>query len=372
MIVPVTGTQFGTLTNLSSLGVTSNQTPVAGAGATGAILTVLAPDLSTSTISDSGSPTGTFAQGDQGQTFTVTVNNKAAAGTSNGPITAAFSITRGLLNPVAGFPNGSGWSCTGLVCTNSNALAAGTSLGALTVTINVDANAASPQTLSVSIYGGGTAAATNLSDNVVITQLPHLAIQKTHSGQFVTGDLVSAGDTFTLTVTNSGPVTVRTAKITDSFDPSFTLGSLPAGCSNSGQTVTCTPASIAATNGTAVFVIPVAVSPAASGSISNSATVACTPSNSCLITSATAMETVSIRLAPGVQLDAFQQRQPGAHLFTANERDGYRNSEHIRCRHIGDGHSSVHGSIGTQSNRVKRPDVGGPAPDPVAPPTTAS
>jgi hypothetical protein len=61
---------------------------------------------------------------------------------------------------------GAGWTCTN-ACTRSDALAGSASYPAIAVTVNVAANAASPQVNAVSVSGGGSATA-NGSDNTTI------------------------------------------------------------------------------------------------------------------------------------------------------------------------------------------------------------
>src|SRR5439155_785794 len=86
---------------------------------------------------------------------------------------------------------GSGWTCVlgTLTCTRSDALAAGASYPAITLTVNVANNAAASVTNSVSVSGGGETNTGNDSanDSTTINQLPDLTITKTHSGNFTQG-----------------------------------------------------------------------------------------------------------------------------------------------------------------------------------------
>jgi hypothetical protein len=66
---------------------------------------------------------------------------------------------------------GTGWTCPGTAannCTRSDSLSGGASYPAITVTVNVAANATSPQVNSVSVSGGGSVTA-NTTDSTVIT-----------------------------------------------------------------------------------------------------------------------------------------------------------------------------------------------------------
>jgi hypothetical protein len=81
---------------------------------------------------------------------------------------------------------GSGWVCSANSCTRSDALNGGASYPAVTVTVNVAANAASPQINQVTVSGGGSATA-SVTDSTVIVPSPLLTITKTHTGSFPTG-----------------------------------------------------------------------------------------------------------------------------------------------------------------------------------------
>jgi len=64
---------------------------------------------------------------------------------------------------------GTGWTCPagGNTCTRADALASGASYPAITVTVNVAANASSPQVNAVSVSGGGSGSA-NTTDSTTI------------------------------------------------------------------------------------------------------------------------------------------------------------------------------------------------------------
>jgi uncharacterized repeat protein (TIGR01451 family) len=100
---------------------------------------------------------------------------------------------------------------------------------------------------------------------------PALTITKTASAaSFVVGTPAS----YTLSVQNTGSAaTTAVATVTDVVPASLTLGTLPANCSATGQTVTCTIASGLAVNATVNFVIPVTPTAAATPSVQNTASV---------------------------------------------------------------------------------------------------
>jgi uncharacterized repeat protein (TIGR01451 family) len=101
-------------------------------------------------------PVGTFMQGQDDATYTVTVSNQTDAGTSFGTVTVTETVPTGMtLVSMAG----TGWTCPagGATCTRSDTLNGGTGYPAIAVTLKVAANAASQVTNLVSLSGGGSA-----------------------------------------------------------------------------------------------------------------------------------------------------------------------------------------------------------------------
>ncbi|MCU0757555.1 MAG: hypothetical protein MUE46_21020, partial [Xanthomonadales bacterium] len=79
---------------------------------------------------------------------------------------------------------------------------------------------------------------------------------------------------FTLQVSNTGTAaTTAVTTITDTIPTGLTIGTLPAGCTAAGQTVTCTRAAGLAAGSSSSFVIPVTASIASPPSIINTASV---------------------------------------------------------------------------------------------------
>ena len=113
--------------------------------------------------------TGSFTQGQANGTYTVTVSNGASAGPTAGTVTVSEAAPAGLtLVSMAG----AGWTCASSSCTRSDALAAGASYPAITVTVNVASNAPSQLTNQVTVSGGGSVSAaasdaTNIAPVVV-------------------------------------------------------------------------------------------------------------------------------------------------------------------------------------------------------------
>jgi uncharacterized repeat protein (TIGR01451 family) len=99
------------------------------------------------------SHTGSFTQGDTGDTYSLVVTNSGGAAT-NGMVTVTDILPAGLTATVM---SGTGWSCTQPAgpCTRSDALNPGASYPAITLTVNVAANAPSSVTNTATVAGGG-------------------------------------------------------------------------------------------------------------------------------------------------------------------------------------------------------------------------
>jgi uncharacterized repeat protein (TIGR01451 family) len=97
--------------------------------------------------------TGSFAQGDTGDTYTIMVTNVGTAGSSS-TVTVSDTLPAGLTATAIG---GSGWTADlgTLSCTRSDLLPAGVAYPAITVTVNVASNALLSVTNIVAVSGGG-------------------------------------------------------------------------------------------------------------------------------------------------------------------------------------------------------------------------
>ena len=136
--------------------------------------------------------------------------------------------------------------------------------------------AAQPSVTNTASVGGGgdpgcPAAARCSSTIITPVNSPQLTITKTAS---TTSFVVGTPASYTLQVTNSGTVaTTAVATVTDVVPASLTLGTLPAGCTAVGQTVTCTIAIGLAPAASISFVITVTPTAAAQPSVTNTASV---------------------------------------------------------------------------------------------------
>ena len=115
-------------------------------------------------LSVASTHSGSFTQGQIGATYTVTVANQAGAAATSGTVAVTDALPGGL---TFSSMTGPGWVCTSNTCTRSDGLNAGASYPAITVTVYVGASASSPQVNSVSVWGGGSAAA-SATDSTII------------------------------------------------------------------------------------------------------------------------------------------------------------------------------------------------------------
>jgi uncharacterized repeat protein (TIGR01451 family) len=147
---------------------------------------------------------GNFFVGQTGALYAITVSN-----TGHGPTVGAVTVTDNLPGGLSATAiGGTGWSCTlgTLTCTRSDALAAGNSYPAITLTVNVAANAPSLVTNTAAVSGGGETNTANdtASDPTIITA-PDMIVSKQHAGVingcFFQGE---TGATYTITAINNG------------------------------------------------------------------------------------------------------------------------------------------------------------------------
>jgi uncharacterized repeat protein (TIGR01451 family) len=204
-----------------------NQASVSGGGSTTASAsdsTTIAM-LTAPTLSVTKTHTGNFAQSQQNATYTITVSNAVNAAATSGTVTVTDALPTGLTLVALG---GTGWTCTVStdICTRSDALAGGISYPTITVTVDVAANATSPQINQACVSGGGSATA-SASDSTSITTptAPSLSVTKTHTGNFTQAQ---QNATYTITVSNGANASATTGMVTvtDTLPSGLTLVSL--------------------------------------------------------------------------------------------------------------------------------------------------
>jgi uncharacterized repeat protein (TIGR01451 family) len=167
---------------------------------------------------------GSFTQGQTGASYTLTARNVGNAA-STGTVTVSDTLPTGL---TAANAVGSGWACTvgpPVSCTRADALAAGGSYPAITLTVNVASNAPTSVTNTAAVSGGGEINTANntASDVTAVTALPDLTVTKTHAGSFTQGQ---TGASYTLTARNVGSAaTTGTVTVSDTLPAGLTASS---------------------------------------------------------------------------------------------------------------------------------------------------
>jgi uncharacterized repeat protein (TIGR01451 family) len=136
---------------------------------------------------------GSFAQGQRGAAYTLTARNAGTAATT-GTVTVTDTLPSGL---TASAISGAGWTCSlsGLQCTRSDALAAGSSYPSITLTVNVAVTSPASVTNSATVSGGGDAIGSNntASDPTTITSSPSSDITPPSApGNLVTSGITSS------------------------------------------------------------------------------------------------------------------------------------------------------------------------------------
>lgn len=225
------------------------------------------PDLSPAITGPAALTIGTPA------TYQMTITNDGGSGSSNGTVT--ITLPAGLVVDANSLPAGCSATAPGIVCSDIGALAAhgGQMSGSFTVT----PTAAVTGDIQVTVSGVSAPVEVNIANNTASLAVTALAPDLAPTIVLPDGGMIGGvPTTLTLNVANA-------ATAGDSSGGTVTLdvpagvsigGGLPAGCTASGQTVTCTLAALPA-GGLASFSIP--VMPAQSGAADFTATVSGVP-----------------------------------------------------------------------------------------------
>ena len=146
-------------------------------------------------LSVSSSHAGNFTQGQNGAVYTVTVSNGISAGVTSAAVTVTDTLPSGLTMVSM---SGAGWNCSGAACSRSDVLEPGTSYPALTVTVNVAANAPSQAANQVAVSGGGSASAAAVDVTTIAAGEAPSAVTVFSPGQAATSVPVTTSLTWTV------------------------------------------------------------------------------------------------------------------------------------------------------------------------------
>ena len=209
----------------------------------------------------------------QAVSYTIVVSNGGPSAVTGAAVTDAPPAA--LTSPTWTCTASAGSACppagSGAIAASTDLLVGGSATFVLTATIAPEATAVLVNTASVAVPAGvidPVPANDTASDADVLTPRADLAMDATDAPDPVTP---GGALTYTLSVTNLGPSTSPAMTVTDTLPAEVAFVSAP-GCAHAGGTVTCTLGGLAP-SASASVTIQVTVSPAALGSIANTATV---------------------------------------------------------------------------------------------------
>ncbi|WP_166653773.1 DUF6923 family protein, partial [Tahibacter aquaticus] len=205
--------------------------------------------------------------------YTLQVTNTGSAATT-APATVGDAIPGTLT--IGSLPAGCTATGQNVSCTIPAGLAVGTPVSFVIPVTPTAAASGTTVSNTATVSGGGDPTCpggTNCTSTTnTPVDAPQLSVSKSASGSnFVVGVPAS----YTLQVSNTGTAaTTAVATVSDTVPAGLTLGTLPAGCTASGQTVSCSVAAGLGVGASTSFIIPVTPSAATSGTtVSNTATV---------------------------------------------------------------------------------------------------
>ena len=222
--------------------------------------------------------TGSFMKGQLDETYTLTVMN--IGGGRAGFVYVEDVLPEDLVPTAVA---GDGWACQiayqEVTCSRFDGLNAGASFPPITITVRVALNNPAPPpslTNRATVYGEGDINPGNniASDITTIGPGPDLAINKSHTGNFLQGQ---TGAIYTITVSNPGTEQATgVVTVTDNV-PAGLVPTSAAGtgwiCNVSGQDVNCTRSDpLASGQSYSPITLMVNVQPGAPGSVINTAT----------------------------------------------------------------------------------------------------
>jgi hypothetical protein len=189
--------------------------------------------------------TSTFTQGQQGASFTVTVNNTGPGSTNDPTLGSAPMTVTDTLNSAFTYASysGTGWSCSAsaqtVTCANDSSVADGNEYPQLTIDVNVSNTASGSISNSVTAQGAGVASTNSDTDTITI-----LAATTTSAANqtttYSTNDQsvpLSATVTANSGTVNSGTVTFAVFNGATQIGSSVTSGTVTGGNASASYTL---------------------------------------------------------------------------------------------------------------------------------------
>ena len=157
-----------------------------------------------------------------------------------------------------------------MTCTRTDALAAGSSYPAITLTVNVNVNSPSLVTNIATVSGGGgTNTGKNAASDPTTVATADLTVAKTHTGSFVQGD---TGKTYSITARNGGAASTNaTVSVVDTLPAGLTATAIAGtGWTCTLGTLTCSRSDVLAAGASyPTIILTVSVTSDAHPSITN-------------------------------------------------------------------------------------------------------
>jgi uncharacterized repeat protein (TIGR01451 family) len=171
------------------------------------------------------SHTGHFSQGQNGATYDIAISNVGTAATT-GMVSVAETLPAGFTAVAIG---GTGWACDSatLSCTRTDSLAAGNGYPAITLTVDVSANAPGMVTNKAVVSGGGETNTGNDTalDDTTINPIVDVsdAVTVTSSGYLFSRATRLFSGTLTITNHSSAPITGPLQLVLSALTPEITM-----------------------------------------------------------------------------------------------------------------------------------------------------
>ncbi|MEA2162345.1 MAG: hypothetical protein QOK37_472 [Thermoanaerobaculia bacterium] len=259
----LTATSIGTISNSASVSATEFD-PNTSNNNTGAAFTTVS---AAADLLISNSPSGNPVNAGSPLSFTINVSNGGPDATS-GTITVANTVPFGVTGATGA---GTGWTCGAqsgsvVTCTSTTSIPSSSAATPLTISMTAPASGPAVDTANVSATTGDPNTGNNsASSSVTITPVADLSVVKTGPASIIAGQSIA----YSVVVTNNGSSSAASVTVADPTPAGLTF------VSNSGGCTTTYPCSLGTMTSGQVITITSAytVSPGATGSITNTASV---------------------------------------------------------------------------------------------------